>query len=285
MRRPPDGMSDDLLQLSVGDASIVIDPGAGGRAVSWSIAGLEILHRFGSHAVEYGMYAMAPWAGRLRSNAVPTASGPHTLPVTYAPWALHGTVLDQSARVVSTLQEETRAEVVLVTDEHPSWPWPMSVVTAWTLLPDSLTSTIEVQAEEKPFPVTMGWHPWFRREVGGRQLAWWMDADGMLLRDRDGLPESFTAGVVPGPYDDAFRVPDGQAHLEWPGVLRLDVDSDGGWYVVFDVRPECVCLEPQTGPPDALEDRPWHAAQHAAPGEPLRLTVTWRWSDLRADPA
>lgn len=278
-------MSDDLLHLSIGEASIAIDPAAGGRAVSWVIGGLELLHRFGAHAVEHGMYAMAPWAGRLRGNAVATARGPHALPVTYAPWALHGTVLDRPARVVSSVQDTTLAEVVLVTDEHPTWPWPMSVTTAWTLRPGSLTTTIEVQAHEEPFPVTVGWHPWFRREVGGRQLAWWMDADGMLLRDREGLPESFSAGIVPGPYDDAFRVPDGQAHLEWPGVLRLDVDSDGCWYVVFDVRPECVCLEPQTGPPDALEDRPWHAAHYASPGEPVRLSVTWRWSDLREDRA
>lgn len=278
-------MSDDLLHLSVGEASIAIDPAAGGRAVSWVIGGQELLHRFGAHAVEHGMYAMAPWAGRLRGNTVATARGPHALPVTYAPWALHGTVLDQPARVVSSVQDTTRADVVLVTDEHPTWPWPMSVMTAWTLRPGSLTTTIEVQAQDEPFPVTAGWHPWFRREIGGRQLAWWMDADGMLLRDREGLPESFSAGIVPGPYDDAFRVPDGQAHLEWPGVLRLDVDSDGCWYVVFDVRPECVCLEPQTGPPDALEDRPWHAAHYASPGEPVRLSVTWRWSDLREDRA
>ena len=74
------------------------------------------------------------------------------------------------------------------------------------------------------------------------------------MRGDDHLP---TGEVVPydpgdGPFDDAFRVPDGRATVSWPGALAIDIASDSDWYVVFDELPSFVCVEPQSGPPDGL---------------------------------
>jgi galactose mutarotase-like enzyme len=45
--------------------------------------------------------------------------------------------------------------------------------------------------------------------------------------------------------------------------------------VIFTGRPEAVCVEPQTAPPDATA---LGAEQVAAPGAPVRLESVWRWT-------
>lgn len=280
-------MEQKPLVLTAGSQRIVLDPRAGGRATSWQVRGMELLHVQGPHAVEHGMYAMAPWAGRLRGNAVVTDHGAVDLPVTYGAWALHGTVLDRPARVERVYQEGDRAEAVLVSDTHAEWPWPMTVRMRWVLEPERLTTRIEVEAPAEPFPVTVGWHPWFRRrlqDVGpDTDARVTMDAVAMLMRDDSGLP-ALSADVIPdGPFDDAFLVPSGRARIEWRGEVAIDIESEGRWFVLYDERDECVCLEPQSGPPDGLVGHPWHDVALAKPGAPVAQGVTWWVRDLRED--
>ena len=87
----------------------------------------------------------------------------------------------------------------------------------------------------------------------------------------------------------------------WPGRARhritlndggvafeLEIRSDSapfpasaGWHpwvrrryvVVFDELAEAVCVEPQTGPPDALTLEPFVVT----PDHPLTTTMTWTW--------
>lgn len=280
-------MDQQPLVLTSGSQRIVLDPRAGGRATSWQVRGVELLHVQGHHAVEHGMYAMAPWAGRLRGNAVATDEGAVGLPATYGAWAIHGTVLDRPARVEQASLDGQRAEVVLVSDTHAEWPWPMTVRMRWVLEPDRLTTWIEVHAPAEPFPVTVGWHPWFRRRLAdagpGADARVTMEAVAMLVRDDSGLP-AMSADVIPdGPFDDAFLVPSGHARIEWPSEIAIDIESDGRWFVLFDERDECVCLEPQSGPPDGLVGHPWHEPVLARPGAPVAQAVTWQVRDLRED--
>ena len=278
-------MDEAPVLLSAGSQRILVDPRSGGRATSWRVHGTEVLHAHGPHAVEHGMYAMAPWAGRLRGNAVATENGDAALPATYGPWALHGTALDRPARVETIVDEGDRAEVVLVSETHPEWPWPMQVRIHWILEPDHLTTRIEVHALAEPFPVTVGWHPWFRRRLepvgSGVEARVVLDAAAMLERDDAGLPAAVVDVMPAGPFDDAFLVPSGCARIEWPREIAIDIESDGRWIVLFDERDECICLEPQSGPPDGLVGHPWHEPVLARPGAPVSQTVTWRVRDLR----
>ena len=276
-------MDHAALELTAGGQRIVLDVQAGGRAVSWQVHGHELLHSHGAHPVEYGMYAMAPWAGRVRGNAVATNRGQVSLPVTYEAWALHGTVLDRPAWVESTTDVGDRSEAVLVSDRHPQWPWPMTVRTQWVLEPDRLTTTIHVEALESAFPVTVGWHPWFRRRLRDVEARVRLEATGILVRDDEGLPVEIVPGIPDGPFDDAFLVPSGRARIEWPGVVALDIQSDDRWFVLYDERDSCVCLEPQSGPPDGLVAHPWHEVEHVEPGVPYSRSVTWQVRDLQGD--
>jgi aldose 1-epimerase len=281
----PDADPAELITLEVAGQRLALDPRLGGRAVSWQVAGIELLHRRGVHPVEHGMYAMAPWAGRIRGNAVDTVHGQAVMPITYEPWALHGTVLGRPAQVEEYHATDSSAMAVLGSDRHPEWPWPMAVRMHWILEQDRLSTRIVVEALGEPFPAVVGWHPWFRRSIDGVPASWSLHAAGMLTRDASALPVAFADQVSLGPHDDAFLVPSASAQISWPGVLSLDIAASDPWFVVFDELDEAMCLEPQSGPPDGLVDHPWAPARLVTPGHPLEHSVTWSIRDLRADRA
>ena len=273
--------SPDLLHLVAGTHAVVIDLAHGARAVSWVHEGHELLNRHGDNPVEHGMYPMAPWAGRVRGNVVEGPDGPVALPVSYAEWALHGTALAAAMTVDELDQDAARLRASVPTPDW--WPWPATVDVAWHVAEHEVTTEIAVRSTVPGCPVVVGWHPWLRRRLdAGGPLAWTLDARQQAERGADHLPTGARLDYDPtaGPFDDAFVVPDGRAVLEWPGALRIDVESTADWYVVYDELPDAVCFEPQSGPPDGLRPDSVRPAELAGPGEPVRLVNRWRLESL-----
>ena len=268
--------------LTVGGMSLTVDPAAGARATAWTVDGLSLLTRHGSAAVEYGMYPMGPWAGRLRDNRLTYAGRRFDLPRTYGEWAIHGTVYDKPAEVIDLEQGPESARLLARVSDHPAWPWPMHIDIEWHLRERAMTTVLSVHAHADEFPAVVGWHPWFARRLDrGGPLEWSVDAVQQVERGAGHLP---TGRLVPfdpsvGPFDDAFVVPSGRARVRWPGALAVDVAADAGWYVVFDELDDAVCLEPQSGPPNGVNDGLGGPIATATPGRPLRLVTTWDVSD------
>jgi aldose 1-epimerase len=197
------------------------------------------------------------------------------------------------ATVIDAASDTESARLVARIEDHPGWPWPMTIDVGWELRARVLTTTITVHALAEAFPVVVGWHPWFHRRLErGEPAQWSLDATGRLERGDDHLPSGrmLAFDVADGPFDDAFAVPDGRASLAWPGALAVDIESDGGWYVVYDELSAFVCVEPQSGPPDGLRDATFEGANGgstgwtppiAVPGRPQTLTTTWTIRPLR----
>lgn len=255
------------VSIACGGASLRFQPGLGGRAISWQVDGIELLAHHGDDPVEHGMYVMAPWAGRIRDNAI--MGKPQ--PVNYAPWAIHGTVLDHPAAV-------THQDATSVTFVSPATPWSGTVTAAWSLDDDgSLTTAIEVETHGDAFPATIGWHPWFRRVIDGSSVEIDLPATHRLVRGEDQLPTGARAPhtAAPGTFDDAFVVPARQVEVHWPGLLSLQCVATEPWFVVFDRLPDAVCVEPQSGPPDGLRELGDWTPQWVEPGSPLSLGARW----------
>jgi aldose 1-epimerase len=262
-------------RLRVGDVEIVLDLDAGGRAVSWQVGDLSLLAHHGDEPVEYGMYPMAPWAGRLRDNA-------HEFPITFGAWAIHGVALDAPVDILDSTQTDDLSRVVLRVADSGTWPWPMAIDIIWELRPRELTTAIVVHALEEEFPAVVGWHPWFVRSLGrGRPLAWLTDAESLVERGDDHLPTGRLLPAVDshGPYDDAFVVPSGIARVWWPGALEIEITNDAPWYVVFDELPDAACVEPQSGPPDGVNDSLIMPVPMAVPGRPHAMVTMWVMRD------
>ena len=126
----------------------------------------------------------------------------------------------------------------------------------------------------RPFPATVGWHPWFRRVLeSGAVAELAFEAEGMLLRDAAGIPSGEVVAVPPGPWDDCFTGVRWPMTITWPGVVTLQISADTTFAVVYDELAEAFCVEPQSGPPDG----PNTAPQMVRPGAPLAVSTVWAW--------
>ena len=264
------------------DASLTIDPAAGARFASLVVNGHELLVTEGAGPIRWGCYPMAPFAGRIRAGRFAFQGRAYGVPVSMPPNAIHGTVLDRSWEVVGRGDDH----VELMTELGPSWPFAGQVIQAVALVPGGLEATLEVRAAE-PMPVVLGWHPWFRREVGGASVTLDFEARWMYERGPDGLPTGATVPPTPRPWDDAFGDIVIPPRLTWPGAIRLDLRSTAPFWVVFDEEPHAICVEPQTAPPDAFNLAAAIGVEPptVTPERPATVAMAWRWTTLGPPPA
>lgn len=273
--------------FSAGPAEAWVDAAAGGRLASLRVAGTELLvgAEATSSATAWGSYPMVPWAGRIRHGRFRFAGRDVAMPVDRPPHALHGTVLNRPWHWL----DENRLGI----DLGPDWPFAGRVVQTVELEPDRLTLRLEVESLGEAFPAVVGWHPWWRRRLDDGTAARLVLPGGrMLLRDAEGIPDGrWVEPPPPGPWDDCFFALDEPPVLEWPGFGRLTLSSDCAFWVLFDEREHAICVEPQSGPPDAFnllpEDGLPVVSRTAAgdrlfavvtPDEPLVKTTTWTWT-------
>lgn len=276
--RAVDGSDADRLRLDAPGVSVVIDLAAGGRLASFAVDGHEILLTEGFGSIGWGSFPMAPFAGRVRDGRFTFRGRRYNLPIAMPPHAIHGTVLDRRWRVLD--------DGSISTDLGPSWPFAGRSVQRFELARTRFSCRLEVHADE-PMPASIGWHPWFRRvpspvaegeaPTSRASLELELDAGAMFQRDGAGIATSELLVPPPaGPWDDCFTDLRHPPLLRWPGFLELTIESDCPTWVVYTMPTDALCVEPQTAPPDALNQRP----AIVEPGQPLIAEMTWTWRSL-----
>lgn len=270
------------LELVAPGQAITLDAAGDGRLIDWRVDGRPVIGAKSSRPVEWGMFAMAPWAGRLADNRVVVGSEVVRMPATHDQWALHGTLIGRPCSVMSS----GASSAVIEQDLGDGWPWAGTLRASWAVTEHALLCTLELRADGDPFPAVTGLHPWFVRRLGDADAHWGID--DALLAERDAgyrLTGALVAADRPrGTYDDAF-LGSGRAFIEWPGELRIDVASSHRWFVVYDQEPGFVCLEPQTGPPNGVNASIDGDVDWVQRGRPLVLRTEWRISRARPVPA
>jgi aldose 1-epimerase len=261
----------DVITLRAGEVALTIDALNGGRFSSLVIDGHEVLVTAGVGPIEWGCYPMAPFAGRIRDGHFTFRGREHRLEANLPPNAIHGSVFDRTWEV--TAQTTDRAE--LAVELGPGWPFRGRVIQTVELRSEGLEAGLTLTAEE-PMPAWLGWHPWFRREIGAATAELAFSAERMYARSPDGLPTGELVEPTAGPWDDAFVGVAQAPRLTWPGVLTLELDSSAAVWVVYDERPDKLCIEPQTAPPDAVNLTTLEGPV-VEPGRPAELTMSWRW--------
>lgn len=259
-----------MLVLEAGDARVAVSAEDGGRIASVVVGGRELLATTRSgEPMMWGAYPMVPWAGRIRRGRFTFEGRRYELPISLPPHAIHGVVYDRPWRVVDD------RTIAIELDER--WPFRGRVVESFAVDEGGLLATLRLEADE-PMPGMVGWHPWFRRVIsdGGEPVKLRFEPREMLVRDDDGIPRGERVTPPPGPWDDAFTGLKKGPALEWPGELRLQLTSTCDWWVVYDIPPDTICVEPQSGPPDAANIAP----EIVEPGRPLVHEMRWRWERL-----
>jgi aldose 1-epimerase len=255
-----------VLELTAATARATVDPDGGGRLTALAVDGFDLL-------TAEGCFVMAPWAGRTGYGAFTFDGVEHRLPVParHAPHAIHGTVRTRPWVVESADPRQVRLSVGL----GPDWPWEGWCEQVVSLGPGSLRLELAVHTGAAPFPAVIGWHPWFADPDNTAVIA-----SALLQRGDDHLPTGVRLRPpVPerlGPLDDCFEDIQWPARLRWdePG-LELAITATGCEHVVvYNGVEGATCVEPQTGPPDALRTG---EATVVRPGAPLLASTTWTW--------
>jgi aldose 1-epimerase len=254
-----------VLELRASVATVVVSPSDGGRIASAQVHGHDLLVTGTSadHPMQWGCFPMAPWAGRVRRGRFRFAGTEHELPRNLGPHAIHGTTFD--------VPWEVEPDGSLAVELGPRWPFGGHARQRFELADDRLVCTLEVHADQQSMPATIGWHPWFRRPVTLRFAA-----RSMYERDGDGIPTGQLVTPPPGPWDDCFTGVDDPPGLAFDGGPTIEIRSDCDHWVVYTEPTHALCVEPQSGPPDAFTLVP-HAVL-VEPGAPLVRHMTWRWA-------
>lgn len=269
-------MTESILQgvtLRAAGTELTVEPERGCRIASLCIDGVQVLRQ----GERFGCFVMAPWCGRLGQGRFRNGGTLHQLPTQRHGHAMHGTVRDAAWR---TVRADARSAAFTCALGDP-WPYRGRVTQLVELAADgqSLTLTLGVEAVEDSFPAQVGWHPWFRRNLGeGGDVELDFSPAWREERGSDQLPTGNRVEPGSGPWDDCFGMPDGvDVTLRWPELLELTVASPAEWVVVYDEQESAVCVEPQSGPPNGLNTRP----RLVTPIDPLELSTKWTWHVLR----
>lgn len=261
-----------MVELRAGSARVVLDEVHGGRIERCTVEGLDLLVPPELDERNYGAFPMAPWAGRLRHGVFRFDGVDYALPCNRPPHAIHGLVRDRRWRV----EEASATTAVLAVALDPPWPFGGRVVQRVELDPDALSLTLEVHAGACPMPAACGWHPWWYRTPAPSvaPLEVELHADVLYEKDREGIPTGELIRVAPPPWDDCFtELGAPVAVLTWPGAAAVTIDTDSPCVVVFTEPEHAICVEPQSGPPDAFNVDP----SVVTPGSPLVTHATFRW--------
>jgi len=262
------------IVLEAGEARAIVEPEAGGRIASIEVGGLELLVQRQGDPLRWGCYPMAPWVGRVRRGRFRFDGADYSLPLTLPPHAIHGTTYTRPWR------DEGGGRLSI--DLGETWPYSGRAVQEFAIDAGGLDLRLEVHSDDRPFPASLGWHPWFRRQLErGEPVELSFAARAMYLRDADGIPTGERVPPPPGPWDDCFTEVTEPPSLRWPGALRVTLESSADHWVVYDEPEHAVCVEPQTGPPDALNLAP----RVVSPERPLVATARLAWTPDPSGPA
>ena len=228
-----------------GELSLEIDIDQGARISSINFRGFECAVPFRGQLLTWGWYPMLPWAGRIRNGEITSSSGQtFQLPTNLTPPnAIHGFGL------TSPWQEIGTGAFAI------DFPAPFNGARAeqrFEILDNALRWSIEYEAGNCDLPFSLGFHPWFPRELHrGASAEIDFVAEKMFERGSDYLPTGKLITPTPPPWDDAFTQVRGVPRVFWEDALQIEIESDAAYWVVYDQDPEGVCIEPQTAPPDA----------------------------------
>ena len=139
--------------------------------------------------------------------------------------------------------------------QHLELPAPFAgatVTQGYEILDNAIRWSLEYEANGCDLPVTLGFHPWFAREIGkGDSAELLFAASKMFKRVDDYLPTGEIISPTQPPWDDTFMEIKGIPEIVWPGAARLTMECATPYWMVYSQDEDGICIEPVTAPPDA----------------------------------
>ncbi len=265
--------ADATVQLTVGRARLVVNPGAGGAVseFSWDIGGGERRHWLRPHdggddMRSFASFPLVPFSNRIRDGKFSFAGKDVALPKNFvdSPHAIHGFGWQSPWQVIEHTDTAIAIEVRNTSD---AWPWPWRAVQRFTLSETDLEMAMEITNEsDTDMPTSLGHHPYFPRTPGANVTAsvaqvWLGDDEVMPVELVDPPAERRLDGLVAENIflDNTYTGWSGQATVRWPewqASVLIESPPPCHYLVVFTpVGENYLCVEPVTAHTDAFNLR------------------------------
>ena len=259
-----------LLTIANGPLVVTIAPQAGGRIAQITYRGEPLLVEYATETsamIAWGSYPMVPWAGRVRDGCFDFQGNGYQLPLNLDEHAIHGVGFGLPWRMDAHEKDFIELSLALPNDER--WPFGGEAGQRIEAGNGWLRMKLWVRAVGMAMPVTIGWHPWFRKP---ERLDF---TPGKIYpRDRRGIATTPCVDPTPGPWDDCFINTD-PVLLHYPGQ-SVRLLSDCEHWVVYDETTYATCAEPQSGPPDSFNIEPTILQL----GQRLERNFLIEWTDV-----
>jgi aldose 1-epimerase len=234
-----------VLNIDGDQISLAIDLDQGARLASVQWRDMQFAVPFRGQELSWGWFSMAPFAGRIKDGIIKDSKGnKYQLPNNFdPPHALIGYGAQSSWEDIGG----GRQFLVL-----PS-PFNGATVTqSYEILDNAIRWSLDYEANGCDLPVTLGFHPWFAREIGkGDSAELLFTANKMFKRGDDYLPTGEVITPTQPPWDDTFMEIKGVPEIIWSGAARLTMECDTPYWMVYNQDEDGICIEPVTAPPDA----------------------------------
>ncbi len=241
-----------LLTLSNHRSIVVVDPVDGGRIVSIIIDGFEILRdeKFNTDnsIFGYGSFPMAPYAGRIRNGKFKFNGEQHQLELADPPHAIHGTAIYQSWEVL----DHSSNKIDLQTTISAGWPFRAELRQEFLLLENEISMQMKLTAIDA-MPAWIGFHPWFRKHINNQEIQLTASFDQMYVRDEEKVTTKTISTPKPLPWDDCLIGENPGIELSWGELVKLKLESNSPYWVIYSAPADSLCVEPQSAPPNAIE--------------------------------
>ena len=283
-----------VIELSAGPDRVLIDPEAGVRLTSLVAGGRERLVDAPARSEDrlstlWGCFPIVPWAGRIATARFRWEGATHELRRNNGEHSIHGVAFDRAWEVIDA--RERNASLAL--DTLIGWPFAARASHEIALAQGSLALDLRLTASDEAMPAWIGWHPWFRRPEAG-DMTVRVGSSGVLETSADLIPTGRVVDLDPetdlraGPrlgrrrLDHVYIETTSPAEITWPD-LKLTMEFELPIRTLVVHTPEHgVCVEPQTGWPDAIslerEGIVMTGLRRLLPGETIAARTTWRWS-------
>ncbi len=260
------------VDLVNGRTRLTFDARRGGRVaqVWFDDRPLLVEHAPGiDEAVGWGSYPMVPWAGRLAEGRFQFRRDVVTMPANERSHAMHGVGFLHPWSIAGSGTSSLVARLDL---DSVGWPFRSWCEQRISLGPDSLHMEMSVHGTDRDFPAQVGWHPWFLPptvlDVG---------FDTMFVRNDEGITTTQTCPPVEPPWDDCFTDARHDPRLVVNGV-GVQLSSTCRYWVVYTGSPNGVCVEPQSGIPNAFNTFSESGLDIVGTARVLQHSFTWRFT-------
>lgn len=257
------------IRIGHGMLAVDIAPLAGGRIAQIAFDGTDWLvgHDADNAAmIAWGNFPMLPWAGRIRHGRFDFRGHRYQLPINLGDHAAHGVALGLPWQVDE--HSATHVALSLQLPEDGRWPFGGRAHQRIEVGEHHLHMTLTLSAGARAMPATIGWHPWFLKPD---RLDF--QPTRYYPRDSEHMAHLPLADPPPGPWDDCF-LNDRPVFIQ-RGEQQLRITSSCDHWTVYDEPVHATCVEPQSGPPDAVN---LGLAQCLEPGTSLSAWLLLEWT-------